>query len=264
MYYFNNKGETILKRAVFSTLALLTGITQAGCASLSNALAINPKAPPSRIDSPFSDYHPGAHTETSQNMILRTKKGDRTIELEIPGDSRTLGEFVLPLSPAFQGSDRGPASAKNSAMDPTGMLDDSYKNRSPSVSDREILHALPPGAPADEQKRREIEQSLSLSPTEEGTPTASSSYLGGIDHVKQLFRLARFEAALLETDEMIRQYPTDATLYQMRGTLLDRFGKRDLALQAWNQSLRFDSKNVGLRRFIDRKRNSGVAAGAHD
>jgi tetratricopeptide (TPR) repeat protein len=249
-----------LKRKVCTILALLTCITQVRCASLSSALAINSKPPSSRIASPFSSYQPGS--ETAQNMILRTKQGDRTLELEIPGDSNKLGEFALPLSPTFLGSDRGPASAKNRSTDATGMLDESYKNRAPSLSDRELLHSRSQGFPADEQKRHEIEESLSLSPSEDSIPAASSSYLGGIDHIKQLYRLARFEVALVETDEMIKQYPTDATLYEMRGTLMDRLGRRELALQAWNQSLRFEPKNAGLRRFIDRKRNANITAGA--
>lgn len=251
-----------MKRKVCTTLALLSCITQVRCASLGSALGINTKPTSSRIASPFSDYGPGSKSETAQNMILRTKKGDRTLELEIPGDTHSLGEFVLPLSPAFQGSDRGPASAGNRPTDATGMLDESYKNRAPSFSDRELLHTRSQGVPADEQRRNEIEESLSLAPSEDSTPTASSSYLGGIDHIKQLFRLARFEVALVEADEMIREYPTDATLYEMRGTLLDRLGRRELALQSWNQSLRFNPKNAGLRRFIDRKRTTSLAAGA--
>jgi hypothetical protein len=248
-----------LKRKVCTTLALLNCITQASCASLGNALAINSKPPSSRITSPFSDYHSGS--EIAQNMILRTKKGDRTVELEIPGDVQSLSEFVIPLSPAFQGGDRGPASSKNQNTDATGMVDESYKNRAPSFSDRELRRDRSQGLPVDEQKRHDIEESLSLAPTEDSTPAASSSYLGGVDHIKQLYRLARFEAALVETDEMVRQYPTDATLYEMRGTLLDRLGKRDLALQAWNQSLRFEPNNIRLRKFIDRKQNARIASG---
>ncbi|MEO5971292.1 MAG: hypothetical protein ABIQ95_15305 [Bdellovibrionia bacterium] len=249
-----------MKRKVWTTLALLTCITQVRCASLSSALAINSKPPSTRIASPFSNYRPGS--ETAQNMILRTKQGDRTLELEIPNDAGKLGEFALPLSPTFRGGERGPASAKNHSSDATGMVDDSYKNRAPSLSDRELLHTRSQGLPADEQKRHEIEESLSLIASEDSTPEASSSYLGGIDHIKQLYRLNRFEVALVETDEMIKQYPTDAPLYKMRGTLMDRLGKRELAQQAWNQSLRFNPKDADLRRFIDRKRNTSIAAGA--
>lgn len=165
-----------MTRKVFTTLALLSCLTQVRCASLGSAFAINSKSTSPRIASPFSDYRPG--TDTAQNMILRTKKGDRTVELEIPGDTQNLSELVIPLSPAFQGNERGPASNRNRPTDATGMLDESYKNRAPSSSDRGILQTRTQGLPEDELKRHEIEESLSLALSEDSAPEASSSYLG--------------------------------------------------------------------------------------
>ena len=54
-------------------------------------------------------------------------------------------------------------------------------------------------------------------------------------------------------DDVLKLYQTDPKLYEMRGTLLDRLGKADLAFKSWNQALRFDPANQVLRRFVERK-----------
>ena len=89
--------------------------------------------------------------------------------------------------------------------------------------------------------------------SEDSAPAADYSYLAALDHIKQLYKGARYEAALLEIDELVRAYPTDPKIYEMRGTLLDRLGRGDLAIKSWNQALRFDPGNQSLRRFIERK-----------
>jgi Flp pilus assembly protein TadD len=183
------------------------------------------------------------------------------LELEIPYDNQGAGEFTLPLFNSSKQSGRGLASVNDSQVDGTGMVDETYKSRPPSLTDRAIVAARTQTMSVDEEKRHDIEDSLSLAPSEDSTPQASTSYLGGLDHIKQLYRLSRFEVALLETDEMIKQYPTDATLYEMKGTLLERLGKRELALQSWNQSLRLDPKNSNLKHFVEKKIVSTASLG---
>ncbi|MFZ9596156.1 MAG: hypothetical protein ACO3A2_08775 [Bdellovibrionia bacterium] len=240
-----------------SSAALLIGLSlgASGCAGLNTIFGVNPKPLRQPISNPFSQYRPELTSENHQNMILRTKKGDRSVELEIPGDRRNLSEFVLPVSPAFKNSGRGLTSLSGSMMDSPEMVDESYKNRAPTFSDRDIVNRFPQGAAEDESRIRDIERTLDLVPSEEGASTHSSSYLGAVDHIKQLYRMTRFEAALIETDELIRQYQTDSKLYEMRGTLLDKLGRKDLALQAWSQALRFDPRNLNLKKFLDRKRS---------
>ncbi len=222
-----------------------------GCASMQSMLGLNESNTVKPIANPFSDYHAGAKGDPAQAMVLRTKKGDRSVELEIPGDTQLLSDFVLPISPAFKDSNRASASQMSGGVD---GVDESYKNRTPSYSDHEITHNFPQGLPEDDGKRREIEQGLSLAPSEDATPSEGAfSYLAALDHIKQLYKASRYEAALLETDEMLKKYQTDAKLYEMRGTLLERMGKRNLALKSWNQALRFNPKDESLRRFVERK-----------
>jgi len=205
------------------------------------------------IANPFYAYRGGVNGDPSQNIILRTKKGDRSVELELPGDAQSLSDFVLPVSPAFRDTGRSPASEEAS-------IDETYKDRAPGYSDREITQTFPQGLAEDEGKRREIEKGLNLTPSDDSNPTEGSpSYLAATDRIKQLYKSGRFEAALLEIDEIIRQFQTDGRLYEMRGTLLDRLGRRELALKSWKQALRFEPKNQSLRRFIERKELSSTA-----
>ncbi len=236
---------------------LLIPLLLSGCASAKHLLGINDHERAHPIANPFYSYR-GSASDPAQNMILRTKKGDRSVELEIPGNSAHLSDFVLPVSPAFRDTDRSPAS--NSIGDDAIQIDESYKSRPPTLSDREITHSFSQGSPEIDAKRQNIEKSLNLAPNEDNNVSErSTSYLASVDHIKQLYKTARYEAALLETDEMIREYQTDAKLYEMRGTLLDRMGKRELALKAWNQALRFDSKNESLKKFIDRLQQRSTA-----
>jgi hypothetical protein len=250
MYYFNSLTKLFI--LISAIEAILLTFSSCALLGIDNDQHVKP------IANPFYSYRNGPKNDASQSMILRTKKGDRSIELEIPGDSERLSEFVLPMSPAFKDSTRTPASSDNSSTGTT--LDESYKNRSASMSDREITRGFPQGSQEDQSKLRQIEKGLNLSPSDDDSLTESNpSYLASMDHIKQLYRSTRYEAALIETDEMIRIYQTDSKLHQMRGTLLDRLGRNELALKAWTQALRFDPKNGTLRKFIDRKQFRSTA-----
>ena len=222
----------------------------AGCSSMKSMLGtqVDQKKP---ISNPFADYRRSDGIgDSSQNIILRTKKGDRSVEVELPSEAERLSDFVVPVSPAFQEKGRGLASSNS----PQENLDETYKEHAPTASDREITAKFPQSMAEDETRRLQLEQSLNLGPTNEDTLSSTSpSYLARLDRIKQLYRLNRYEVALLETDEMIKSYQTDAKLHEMRGTLLDRLGRREMALKSWRQALRFDPQNESLKRFIDRK-----------
>lgn len=231
-----------------------------GCASLKSALAIRPEAEAAGpILNPFTDYYYMSE-QSKDNIVLRTKKGDRAIEVEIPGRAAQITDLVIPMSPNF-GSDTGgrsPASLDgyegyDGAETSGGLPTPEFKERAPSISDREIAATFSGLSGEEDLQRREIEKSLGLVPAADPSPASDYSYLAAIDHVKRLYRAARYEAALLATDELLREYPTDPQLYEMRGTLFDRIGKPDLALRSWNQALRLEPTNVTLRRFVERK-----------
>jgi tetratricopeptide (TPR) repeat protein len=240
-------GKALITLSVVAAAASLSG-----CASMRSFFALNSATPQGNsapIHNPFGDNYPGKN-DASQNLILRTKKGDRSVEIELPRSAQEMTDFTIPISPAFKDTQsRSPASSSDAGA----SSDDSYKTQAPTLADREITRSFPQGHPQDEGNRREIEQGLGLMPAEDSVPVSDSSYLAAMDHVKGLYKNGRYEAALVENDGMIRQYPTDPKLYQMRGTLLDRLGQTDLALKSWNQSLRFEPKNAPLRKFVERR-----------
>lgn len=237
------------------TALLLLPLIAVGCSSMKSVLGVDSsKSDQKPINNPFV-YYNAAAPNAAETMILRAKKGDGTVEVEIPASKQAMADFVIPISPSMKSTsgDRMPASADAPMTAPEPGIDGGYRDREPSLSDREITRTFPQNLAEDDAKRREIEQDLGLVRSEEGTPEKKRSYLASVDHVKQLYRAGRFEAALLETDELIKEYPTNPKLYEMRGTLLDRVGQTDLALSSWKQALRFDPKNESLRRFVDRK-----------
>lgn len=229
-------------------VAICSGATVPACSTMKSVFAVDQPQPRlAPIENPFFGYDPS--DQQAENIVLRTKKGDRSVEVELPGSAASMTDFVIPVSPAFRDGKRGPASVGGEE----GYLDDTYKERVPSMTDREITHQLSKANPETESRRAEVEGGLGVMASEDEIPEAETSYLAQLDRIKQLYKTARYEAALLEIDGMIRAYPTDPKLYAMRGTLLDRIGRTDLALKSWNQSIRLDPSNQALRRFIERK-----------
>ncbi len=234
---------------------------QTGCSSVSKVFATDPgkeEQPP--INNPFGeDFAKATPGDRNQGVIFRTRQGDRAVEVEVPKTSRELSEFVIPINPAFNGS-RGRAPASVTVMGEAGTYSSDGQDaatglapRKSSLADREITSTFPQGTPELSLRRNEVENTLGVVPAEEHAPDVDSSYLAGVDRTKQLYRAGRFEAALLENDQLLMLYPTDPKLYEMRGTLLERVGKSELALRAWQQSLRLDPSNESLKRFIERK-----------
>jgi len=201
------------------------------------------------IDNPFSESR-WKDSEKNDNITLRTRHGDQSVEVELP--NKYSSDLEVPMNPQFR---TGIASSANN-----NGVDYSYADQKPTIGDREIASTFQSGSVSDEKKKREIEQSLGLQESDE-LPNMDQSYLAKVDIIKQLFRNNRQEAALIEIDKMVKDYPTDAKLYEMRGTILDRMGYRDLALRSWKQSIEFKPNQVALKKMIDRREQQrGVAS----
>lgn len=232
----------------FLILILLTGVvfaTLCGCSSVKSALALNSSSDkPKPIGNPFDQY--SMAQAKNENIILRSKKGDRAVEIELPGSTADMTDFVVPIAPSFRES-------KNAATPEEGGMDEKYKSKEAGITDREITRQFASVSTFEEGKRSDVEKELGVIPSDPDQPESSQSYLASMDRIKQLYKKARYEAALLEMDEMLRLYPMDAKVYQMRGTLLDRIGRSDLAVKSWNQALKLDPSNTSLKRFVERK-----------
>lgn len=241
---------------LFATFFAL--IAFSGCSTLKSIFVAGNNQQRKPIANPFPGYY--AAEDKGDTMVFRTKKGDGAVEVEVPRSGQNVSEFVIPISPDMQKPSRSPASEGSSASFQEPAAESALPDREPSLSDREITRNFPRGPVEDEGQRREIEEELGLLPADE-SPERAKSYLASIDHVKQLYRSSRYEAALLKVDDLLRQYPTNPKLYQMRGTLLERLGQNSLALSAWKQALRLDPGNQSLQRFIERREKKRSTAG---
>ncbi len=197
----------------------------------------------SRIENPFGNYNQETN-DPSRNITFRSKKGDQALELEFPEKGNS--DMVIPMNSKYQNNER-------TSIAGTDEVDYQYKDRKPSMADREIASTFGGSKNLeDESKRHEIEQNLGLQPSDEA-PNMDESYLAKLDVVKQLFRTKRYEAAMIEIDQLVKSYPTNSRLYEMRGTLLDRMGYQDLALRSWKQAIELDPTRVTLKKTIEKR-----------
>ncbi len=216
------------------------------CAVLSGTPAVNEDV--QTIENPFAGYA-GTRPADNQNITLRTRQGDHAVEVELSQDQAS--ELSVPMNPKYTSS--RPQSGNGYASTGEDGVDRRYETQKATTADREIASTF--GNKDDavtEAKKREIEASLGLQPTDE-LPNMDESYLAKIDIVKQFFHSGRYEAALIEIDRLLKAYPTNGRLYEMRGTVLDRLGYADLALRSWKQALEFQPQRISLKKLIEKR-----------
>jgi len=242
-------GETFLAVASFGAMVVLF-VLMTGCSF--NLLSVKDEKDDRPIENPFVDAQWLKHRKQDR-VIFRSRRGAGALEVELPGSKTPFTDFKVPMSHALRDAmaaapkQRGPASLGTQA------LDQRYSEQTLTRTDHEILAGMPKGSPADDRERQKIEEGLGLRPVENNGTRAGKSYLAAVDQVKQLFSTGRYEAALIETDHMLRAYPTDPKLYEMRGTLLDRLGYHRLAVRAWQQALKLDPQNRSLSKYLKKK-----------
>lgn len=244
----NVKQMTNKKTIKMAGALALASLTFVACSSVQRMFAADPSKEDSKpISNPFGSYDASLNQDPSETMIFRNKNGNKAVEVEIPHANQGVTDFVLP-APAGSDGSRSPASLSDD-----GASSVPYASQAPTASDRELTRQFSKVPFEEERQRNDIEKGLGLVAADEVTPERQKSYLASMDHIKQLYRSGRYEAGLIEVDSMIRDFPTDPKLHEMRGTLLDRLGRRDLALKSWGQALRFDPTNQTLRHFIERR-----------
>jgi tetratricopeptide (TPR) repeat protein len=78
------------------------------------------------------------------------------------------------------------------------------------------------------------------------TPPAGSSksYLASLAKVGEMYANHRFELALIEIVDLEQQYPKDARILAMKGSLYRKLGKGALAREAWKKALELDPSDT--------------------
>ncbi|MFY0564943.1 tetratricopeptide repeat protein [Archangium lansingense] len=72
------------------------------------------------------------------------------------------------------------------------------------------------------------------------------SYLGGVARVKEMYVSRRYELALIELVNLEKEYPNDARLLAMKGSLYLKLGQPKLARQAWEKALSLNPEDQGV------------------
>jgi len=78
------------------------------------------------------------------------------------------------------------------------------------------------------------------------TGYAQKSYLGSLAKVNELYRAKRFELALVELVNLEQQFPEDARILAMKGSLLVRLRKIPQAREAYERALAINPEDIGL------------------
>lgn len=89
----------------------------------------------------------------------------------------------------------------------------------PTAADRELLGKDPKQVPA-------------------------KSYLGTLAKIGEMYAAHHYELALIEVVDLEQQYPKDARLAAMKGSLFQRLGKIELAREAWKKALELDPSDT--------------------
>ena len=216
--------------------AIFLILAAGACSTTSSQDSVQP------IGNPFKGFDRDTD-ERNTNLRFKTSHGNSSYEVEVPnsGDS----DVVVPFSENRSKGERGESSQNG--------IDYKYEGSKPVMADREIASTFAKGANSEtEDKREEIENGLGLQRSDEAG-ALDQSYLAKIDVVKQLFKAARFEAALIELDHLVQEHPNNSRLYEMRGTVLDRLGYTDLAIKSWRQALEFNPSRLGLKKLLEKR-----------
>lgn len=240
------------RKLAFATVTLLLACSMSGCSTFRSVLGLNQQTPKVKpIDNPFGSFFDGAEAR-KRSVYLRSKNGPQSVEVELPAGQYGMTDFVVPVSPRLRNSHRGIAS-----VDPNGnpVYHQDYSQQSPTQTDRAIARKFPQGDPRNHKSRNQIEGGLGLMPIEGNqTPEAKTSYLGALDTIKSLYKKGRYEVALIEIDKLLKYYPTDSKLHEMKGTLLNRLGYTDIAMKAWQQALRLNPGNKALVKYVAKQK----------
>ena len=175
-----------------------------------------------------------------QKYILRMAENGRVWEVELP--EATGGyEVRLPLAGG------GPVEMLTSADEE--MLAEAVVGAQAPKDARPGADATPP-APEGEKKAE--------APLLDANKAARTrSYLGGVARVKEMYSSRRYELALIELVALEKEYPQDARLLAMKGSLYMKLGQPKLARQAWEKALSINPEDAGVAEALRATASTG-------
>jgi len=236
---------------------LVAAALPAAC-TLTRPIPADVRVPPELMRG--SGYTTGGEPLRSR-YVVRMTDGQRDWEIQLP-EIATAYEVKVPLSgkpsprlavdsATMTAADReilqdreAAARAESGELDPP-----------PRAAEGEGLR--PAGgrqrpAGRDDSDAKPAEKRPPRKPGDDKPPSAKASYLLTLARVKDLYRSRQYELALVELAELDRQYPEDEHILSMKGSLYERLGNKNLAREAWQQTLRINPYNLAVLEALQR------------
>jgi tetratricopeptide (TPR) repeat protein len=234
-------------------LMMLAATATAGCA-LSRPLPAEVRVPPELLR---GSQYTAAGESPRTRYVVRMTDGQRDWEIQLP-EIATAYEVKVPLSgkpptrlavdmATMTAADREilqerEASARAESGEPEPTKDDGAKpERGGKAGGRDDGDVKPAAEKRGARKSKD-----------DRPPAAKASYLLTLARVKELYRTRQYELALVELAELDRQYPEDEHILSMKGSLYDRLGNKNLAREAWQQTLRINPYNLAVLEALQR------------
>jgi len=166
-----------------------------------------------------------------QKYILRMAESGRVWEVELPEGSGGY-EVRLPLA----------------GGNPVEMLTPADEEMlSEALEDVKAAKPAADGKPAADSKPVAAKQPAADGRAVDAHKAARTrSYLGSVARVKEMYSSRRYELALIELVNLEKEYPNDARLLAMKGSLYLKLGQSKLARQAWEKALSINPDDLGV------------------
>lgn len=85
-----------------------------------------------------------------------------------------------------------------------------------------------------------------------GAKMLSVSYLKGMEKVEALYHSQKYQDALIALAPLIQEYPKQAKLHVMQGTIYRRLGEKRHAYRAYKEALALDKNNLRVQQVVDK------------
>ena len=229
-----------------------------GACTLTRPIPADVRVPPELLRGP--GYTAGGEPLRSR-YVVRMTDGQRDWEIQLP-EIATAYEVKVPLSgkpsprlavdsATMTAADReilqdreAAARAESGELDPPARAPEGEGLRPAGGRQR--------GAGRDDSDARPADKRPTRKPGDDKPPSAKASYLLTLARVKELYRTRQYELALVEIGELDRQYPDDEHILSMKGSLYERLGNKNLAREAWQQTLRINPYNLAVLEALQR------------
>jgi len=250
-----------MKTTTTTSFFVLAAVAAAGMAATSGCTLTRPvpadvRVPPELLRG--SNYTAGGEVSRSR-YVVRMTDGQKDWEFQLP-EIATAYEVKVPMS-GKPGPRLVPDMATLTAADREILQEREAAARAesgepeppPAKDDGGLKQAGGKrGAAARDDGDAKPEKRAARKPGDDKPPSAKASYLLTLARVKDLYRTRQYELAMVELAELDRQYPDDEHILSMKGSLYERLGNKNLAREAWQQTLRINPYNLAVLEALQR------------